>query len=130
MRHQANRSRSDPIEQPSRAAGGELCMRIIIVFLLSLLATSAFAKEVPAQVRWGHVANTTFFWDIYLARSLGFMKEQKLDVQAINIESASQSIPQVLSGGVDILSSNPQLAISAIQKGADLVIIGNQMGKV
>jgi ABC-type nitrate/sulfonate/bicarbonate transport system substrate-binding protein len=58
------------------------------------------------------------------------MREQQLDVQAIRIDSASQSIPQVLTGGVDILSSNPELAISAIQKGADLVIIGNETARV
>jgi NitT/TauT family transport system substrate-binding protein len=105
-------------------------MRIVIAALLGLLASSALAEDAPTVVRWGHIANTAFYWDIYIARSLGLMKDQNLDVQSINIASAAQSIPQVLSGGVDILSGNPEMAMSAIQKGADLVIISNEMAKV
>lgn len=106
-------------------------MRKVFVLLAAVLFSgAAFAQQPLKEVKWGHIASTAFYWDIYAARTLGFMKEQNLDVQAIRIDSASQSIPQVLAGGVDILSSNPELAISAIQKGADLVIIANETSRV
>jgi ABC-type nitrate/sulfonate/bicarbonate transport system substrate-binding protein len=104
-------------------------MRTLFAIILSLWAGLAMAQEPLKEVRWGHIANTAFYWDIYAARDLGFMRDQKLDVQSINIDSASQSIPQILAGGIDILSSNPELAISAIQKGADLVIIANETAR-
>lgn len=104
--------------------------KLIGLLVFALFASHATAQEQLKQVRWGHIASTAFYWDIYAARALGYMKEQKLDVQAIRIDSASQSIPQVLAGGVDILSSNPELAMSAIQKGADLVIIANETARV
>lgn len=103
---------------------------ILILLITGLLAYPVSAEGSLKEVRWGHIASTAFYWDVYIARSLGFMRDQQLDVQAIRIDSASQSIPQVLTGGVDILSSNPELAISAIQKGADLVIIANETASV
>lgn len=105
-------------------------MRIIVLLITGLLTYPALAEGPLKEVRWGHIASTAFYWDVYAARALGFMRDQQLDVQAIRIDSASQSIPQVLTGGVDILSSNPELAISAIQKGADLVIIANETASV
>jgi ABC-type nitrate/sulfonate/bicarbonate transport system substrate-binding protein len=100
--------------------------KILALLALCLLVSPSFAGESLKEVKWGHIASTAFYWDVYAARDLGFMKDQGLHVQAIRIDSASQSIPQVLAGGVDILSSNPELAISAIKKGGDLVIIGNE----
>lgn len=104
--------------------------KFFALLALCWLVNPAFADEQLKEVKWGHIASTAFYWDVYAARELGFMKEQKLDVQAIRIDSASQSIPQVLAGGVDILSSNPELAISAIKKGGDLVIIGDETALV
>lgn len=104
--------------------------KLFAVLALCLSVSPALADEPLKEVRWGHIASTAFYWDIYAARDLGFMKDQKLDVQAIRIDSASQSIPQVLSGAVDILSSNPELAISAIKKGGDLVIIADETAVV
>ena len=100
--------------------------KLLALLALCVFVSPSFAEESLKEVKWGHIASTAFYWDVYAARELGFMKEQKLDVQAIRIDSASQSIPQVLTGGVDILSSNPELAISAIKKGGDLVIIGDE----
>jgi NitT/TauT family transport system substrate-binding protein len=104
--------------------------KLFVLLALCLLFSPASAEEQLKEVKWGHIASTAFYWDIYAARELGFMKDQKLDVQAIRIDSASQSIPQVLAGGVDILSSNPELAISAIKKGGDLVIIADETAVV
>lgn len=100
--------------------------KLLVLLALCVFVSPSFATEPLKEVKWGHIASTAFYWDVYAARELGFMKDQKLDVQAIRIDSASQSIPQVLAGGVDILSSNPELAISAIKKGGDLVIIGDE----
>jgi len=105
-------------------------MRILVAVFFGFLASSAYAQDTLKEVRWGHIANTAYYWDIYAARALGFMRDQQLEVPSLNIESASQSIAQVLAGGVDILSSNPELAISAIHKGADLVIISNEVATV
>ncbi len=104
--------------------------KLLALLAVCLFASPSFAEEPLKEVKWGHIASTAFYWDVYAARELGFMKDQKLDVQAIRIDSASQSIPQVLAGGVDILSSNPELAISAIKKGGDLVIIGDETAVV
>jgi ABC-type nitrate/sulfonate/bicarbonate transport system substrate-binding protein len=104
--------------------------KLFAVLALCLTVSPALADEPVKDVKWGYIASTAFYWDVYAARELGFMKDQKLETEAIRIDSASQSIPQVLAGGVDILSSNPELAISAIKKGGDLVIIGDETAVV
>jgi ABC-type nitrate/sulfonate/bicarbonate transport system substrate-binding protein len=108
-----------------------MCLRRILVIVLSLLAsTSVWAQNRQDKITWGHIAPTAFYWDVYAARSLGFMDKQKLNVEAINIDAASQSIQMVLTGAVDILSSATELALNAIDKGGDLVIIGNETARV
>ena len=72
--------------------------KVLALLALCLLVSPAFAEEPLKEVKWGHIASTAFYWDVYAARELGFMKNEKLDVQAIRIDSASQSIPQVLAG--------------------------------
>lgn len=97
-----------------------------------VLACVAMSMPVMAadKIMWGHINATAFYWDVYAAVDQGFMAAQKLDVEAVRIDAASQSIQMVLTGAVDILSSNTELALKAIDKGADLVILGNEATRV
>ncbi|HZQ60864.1 MAG TPA: ABC transporter substrate-binding protein, partial [Casimicrobiaceae bacterium] len=88
---------------------------------------SAFAAD---KITWGHINATAFYWDVYAAVDQGFMAAQKLEIDPLRIDAASQSIQMLLTGAVDILSSNTELALKAIDKGADLVIIGNEAARV
>jgi len=90
-------------------------------------SASAFGAD---KIVWGHINATAFYWDMYAAVDQGFMAAQKIEVEPVRIDAASQSIQMVLTGAVDILSSNTELALKAIDKGADLVIIGNEAARV
>jgi NitT/TauT family transport system substrate-binding protein len=95
--------------------------------LLVLGSVSAKAEPAPDTVKYGYIAATAYYWDIYAAIQKGFMKEQNLKVEATRIDSASQSIQTLLTGAIDVLSSNTELAMLAVEKGGDLAIISNEM---
>lgn len=106
----------------------------VLRFIRTLLAVAAIALSASAfaadKITWGHINATAFYWDMYAAVEQGFMAAQKIDIEPVRIDAASQSIQMVLTGAVDILSSNTELALKAIDKGADLVIIGNEAARV
>ncbi|HLQ26950.1 MAG TPA: ABC transporter substrate-binding protein, partial [Acidiferrobacterales bacterium] len=88
------------------------------------------ADKDPAEIKWGYVTSTAYYWDVFAAMDKGFMRRQGLTVSPTKIDAASQSIQFVLTGAVDIVSTIPDLVINAIDKGGSLVIIGNEVTKV
>jgi ABC-type nitrate/sulfonate/bicarbonate transport system substrate-binding protein len=88
------------------------------------------AQAAPDKVGWGYIAATAFYWDVFAAMSKGFMAEQNIAVEDTRIDAAGQSVQMVLTSAIDILSSNTELALNAIDKDADLVIVGDETAKV
>lgn len=103
---------------------------IFAALLVMVVAIPARASLAADTIKWGHINATAFYWDVYAAISRGFMGEQKLEVEPIRIDTASQSVQMVITGAVDILSSNTELALNAIDKGGDLVILSNETARV
>lgn len=104
--------------------------QMFAVLFLAVIAVPAKAALAADTVKWGHINATAFYWDVYAAISRGFMDEQKLEIEPVRIDTASQSIQILVTGAIDILSSNTELALNAIDKGGDLVIIGNETARV
>lgn len=103
---------------------------ILAALFVVIVAISGKAALAADTVKWGHINATAFYWDVYAAISRGFMGEQKLEIEPLRIDTASQSVQMVITGAVDILSSNTELALNAIDKGGDLVILANETARV
>lgn len=103
--------------------------RLLVAALLTCSTTLSFAAQEPPQkqeLKWGYIAAGAFYWDVFAALDQGFMDKQGLSIKPVYINSASQSLQLLITGAVDILSSNAELALDAIDKGAKLSIIGGE----
>lgn len=92
-------------------------------------ATAQTSAAPPDKVVWGYTNPSAFYWDVYAAIDLGFMKREGVDVDSININTVGQSAQMLLSSAIDILSLSTEVAISAAEKGGDLVMIGVETNK-
>src|SRR4051812_7779152 len=104
--------------------------RMLAACCLVLALGCGRADAAPDKIGWGYIAATAFYWDVFAAMSNGFMTRQNLAVEDIRIDAAGQSVQMLLTGAIDILSSNTELALNAIDKDGDLVIVGNETARV
>jgi ABC-type nitrate/sulfonate/bicarbonate transport system substrate-binding protein len=104
--------------------------RLSLLLCLSLASAATLAQEKLTELKWGHITSTAFYWDTFAAIDNGFMAKEGLKLTPVRVDAASQSIQLLLTGAVDILSSNPELALNAIDKGAQLSIIGAEVTQV
>ncbi len=117
---------------PILRAQGETSM-LRVLALVALAAQMAFTGAVLAQERtklvWGYTNPSSYYWDVYAAIDLGYMADEKLDVDAVNTPSAGQGAQMLLSSSVDILSANMEVAISAKEHGADIIFVGGELAR-
>ncbi|CAM5190160.1 hypothetical protein CDEF62S_03874 [Castellaniella defragrans] len=103
--------------------------RLLVAVLLMCSGTFSFAAQEQSQgqeLKWGYIAAGAFYWDVFAALDQGFAQKQGLNIKSVYINSASQSLQLLITGAVDVLSSNAELALDAIDKGAKLAIIGGE----
>jgi len=102
--------------------------RLFVIALLVCGSASSLAQQ-KTDLKWGYIASVAFYWDVFSAMDQGFMADENLKISPVRVDSASQSVQLLITGAVDILSSNPELALNAIDKGAQLSIIGAEVVK-
>ena len=91
------------------------------------MSKPAFAAETT--LIWGYTNPSSYYWDVYAAIDLGFMKKHGLDIDEVNTPSVTQGEQLLMTSSVDVLSANIELTISAIDKGADLALIGGEVNR-
>ena len=108
-----------------------LAVMALVFFSLAGLATGARAQQAaaPTKIIWGYVNPSSYYWDVYAAIELGYMKEQGLEIDAINIPTVGNSMRVLLTGDVNVLSVSAEVAISAIEKDADITMVGAETTK-
>jgi NitT/TauT family transport system substrate-binding protein len=103
---------------------------VLAALLVMLFSVSDRDAGAADKLKWGHINATAFYWDVYAAIAQGFMTDEDLEVEALRIDTASQSVQMLVTGAVQILSGNTELAINAIDRGGDVVIVGNETARV
>ncbi len=91
--------------------------------------TGGAAAQDLTKVVWGYTNPSSYYWDVYAAEDLGFMKDEKLAVDEVNTPTANQGAQLLVTSSVDILSANMEVAMSAIEQGADLAFIGGELAR-
>jgi ABC-type nitrate/sulfonate/bicarbonate transport system substrate-binding protein len=83
------------------------------------------AHAQPKQeIRWGApVIASSYYWDVWAAIALGYMDQEGLSIKVINNDTPIQSLQFLATGAIDISSPNTEVAISAIDKGADFSFV-------
>ncbi len=93
-------------------------------------ALSQASSTAPLEkVAWGFTNAGAYYWDVYAAIDLGFMREERIEIDSINVPNVSQSMQLLLASALDILSVSTEVAISAIEHDADIVMIGVETTK-
>jgi len=105
--------------------------RLAILFALALAAASSGAAErapldPPILVKTG-LASTLGDAGIYLAKDLGFFKEEGLDVEFVIFKAAPESIAPLATGQILVsgMSVNPAL-LNALNQGIALKIVADK----
>lgn len=110
--------------------GNNMLWRTIVVALLVGASIGGTANAADkARLIWGYVNPSSYYWDVYAAIDLGLMDRENLDVEAMDIPNAGQGGQLLISSSVDILSSNMEVAISAVDHGADIVFVGGELAR-
>jgi len=89
---------------------------------LSLPAASVRAAEKVVLAHALPALSASFAIASSLPTYLGYWKEEGLDVEVVTNRGAAAAVQLVIGGKADVTSANPGTAITAVQKGEDLVI--------
>ncbi|MFI4987409.1 MAG: ABC transporter substrate-binding protein [Alphaproteobacteria bacterium] len=91
-------------------------------------AHPAAAAELK-KVNVGEVAPIALFWPDFVAQKKGFYEKEGLDVDAVFVGSVAGSVQQMMGGALDVVFTTAETAIRAVDKGGDVVILGETVYK-
>jgi len=105
-------------------------MRLVVAWTVALLAlataTGAGAQE-KKQIVWGAPnVLSSYYWDVLGAIDLGYMADEGLTIKVVNNDNPVQNLQYLATGAIDITSITVELALSAIEKGADFKFLGSE----
>jgi len=69
------------------------------------------------------------YWDIFAAQALGYYRDAGIDLKIVSIDTGSKAAQGLVTGAVHLASLPAEVAISAIEKGAGLAIIGAETAR-
>ena len=107
-------------------------MRSLVTALVAgLAALSAGAAQAQATrtVTYVYATPTSYYWDTFVADELGFFKAEGVQVNMVVSDNVGQQTQMLLTGAADIIGANAEVAISAIEKGAQITMVGGQSAK-
>jgi NitT/TauT family transport system substrate-binding protein len=99
-----------------------------IAVLLIALAVPAWAQGIK-KVRTGEVAPIALFWPGMIAHKQKFYEREGLDVEQNFVGTVGGIVQQVIAGSLDFGFTTAETALRAVDKGADVVIIGETVIK-
>jgi len=89
-------------------------------------ATDAAAQE-KKQIVWGAPnVLSSYYWDVLGAIELGYMADEGLTIKVVNNDNPVQNLQYLATGAIDISSITVELALSAIEKGADFKFLASE----
>jgi NitT/TauT family transport system substrate-binding protein len=103
------------IRRPMSFASG------IILALATVSGPAAAADEVTLQLNWFHLADHSPF---YLAMERGYFADEDIDLTVIKGNGSADSAKKIELQSAEFGISDTPTVLTAISKGADLVIVG------
>lgn len=94
------------------------------------VAAAASGSGAPQgdTIREGVLAPDAFEWTDYVAEKEGFYAGQKLNVVDTKLGTPATAAQALVGGSIDIASASADAYITAIEHGADLVLVGQKIG--
>ncbi len=76
------------------------------------------------KIRYGIASRTATYWNLYVARAEGLYAAQALEVEPVVTGGTRQTVDALLADQTVLGGCSPDELVSAVQRGADLVVIG------
>ena len=89
-----------------------------------LAAASAPVRAAGNKVEVGVVAPIGLFWPNFAAQKRGFFDKEKVETDLIFVGEVAAEVQQVIGGSLDVAYTTCEVEVKAIDKGADISIIG------
>ncbi len=98
---------------------------------LGLLASSFVHAQQKKEVVWcAPVMGSSYYWDVLSAVELGSMDQEGLSLKLVNNDTPVQALQFIATGACNIGSITTELAVSAIDKGADFKFVGSEDDRI
>ena len=106
--------------------------RLVAVVLCMLIATALLgcAGQTAQKITLNEVTHSVFYAPLYAAISLGYFKEEGIELELVNGGGADKSMTAVLSGQAEIGLMGPEAAIYVFNEGKeDSALVVGQLTK-
>jgi len=112
-----------------RRGTGSAVRRLIAcaAVILTLGAATGVSAQEKKQIVWGAPnVLSSYYWDVLGAIELGYMADEGLTIKVVNNDNPVQNLQYLATGAIDISSITVELALSAIEKGADFKFLASE----
>lgn len=105
------------------------CIRWVIGVALAMLCAWPALAQPSRELTTGEVAPIALFWPSFIAQKEKFYEKEGFKVNRIFVGSVTSIVQQVIAGSLDFGFTTAESAIRAIDKGAEIAIIGETITK-
>ena len=74
------------------------------------------------RMRYGIVSRTATYWNLYLGREQGLFAAEGIEVEVVETGGTALTIEALIDGNIELAGCSPDELISALPRGADLVV--------
>jgi len=93
-------------------------------------ATSAQAQQKKEVVWCAPTMGSSYYWDVLTAVELGYMDQEGISLKLVNNDTPIQGLQFIATGACNIGSITTEVAISAVDKGADFKFVGSEDDRI
>ena len=94
------------------------------IFAVAFLIQPLFAQTAPDKVTVGTITLSLNNLPIYVAQDKGFFTRENIFAEVVVLNASTRAIPALIGGSIHLSASSAMTTIRAIEKGADLKIVG------
>src|SRR4051812_26297267 len=104
----------------------KLVVALAAAWFAAGLSSHAEAQQ-KKEIVWGAPnVLSSYYWDVLGAIDLGYMAEEGLSIKVVNNDNPVQNLQYLATGAIEITSITVELALSAMEKGADFKFIASE----
>ncbi len=105
-------------------------VRVVLIAGALMVAAAGVAAQAPrVKIREAHTG-TLFMAPVYIAEAAGYMGEEAIDLELIEVESGALGIAALVSGQVQFFDADPFQAVELRRQGRQILFIYNLTKRV
>lgn len=98
--------------------------------LTLIVSTTADAQQKKEMVWCAPTMASSYYWDVLAAVDLGYFEQEGISLKLVNNDTPVQGLQFIATGACNVGSITTELAISAIDKGADFKFVGSEDDRI